>query len=126
MNCILCHESNDDVSPNSELCKICFHLLRWFRGYLDVPDPNSITLDTTFVDLGVDSLDYMDWLMEAEEMFDVTITNAEAERINTVGKYLEMLRNRGAVWAANKSIRLKRRGNWCPSYDWDVVTDSEA
>ena len=124
MNCTLCTCSHDD--SNSSLCSICFHLLRWFRSYLDVTDPSTITLETTFVDLGVDSLDYMNWLMEAEEMFDISFTNAEAERIDTVHKYLRLLRDRGAEWPPNKSIRLIKRGKWCASYDWEIVTDSPA
>ncbi len=126
MKCKLCDQPRDDDSEGGDLCLICHHLLRWFRGYLDVRDPDAITLDTTFMDLGVDSLDYMDWLMEAEEMFNITLTNAEAERIDTVRKYLRFLRDRGAEWPANKSIRLIKRGSWCAMYDWEIVTDPPA
>lgn len=68
----------------------------------------------------------MDWLIEAEEMFNVNLLDAEAERIDTVHKYLRLLRDRGAEWPANKSIRLVKRGNLCATYRWEIVTGSPA
>ena len=117
---------------DSQLCLVCLHLLRWFRCYLDVPDASAITLETTFVDLGVDLLDYMDlldlmdWLMEAEDTFSVPIDNAQAERIDTVHKYLALLRDRGAERPVHKSLLLEKRGKWCPPYHRDIVTEPPA
>ena len=56
-------------------------------------DPDTITADTTFVDdLGVDSLDFFQILIDLEETFDVRIAPEEAEEIVTVGDAVESLR----------------------------------
>lgn len=49
---------------------------------IDVEE-ESITLDTSFQDLGVDSLDLFEIIISVEEEFDVQIADAEA--IKTVG-----------------------------------------
>ena len=55
--------------------------------------PESITPQTSFVnDLGADSLDTVELVMEFEDEFDLTIPDEEAEKILTVGdaiKYVE-------------------------------------
>ena len=55
--------------------------------------PESITEETSFVnDLGADSLDTVELVMEFEDEFDLTIPDEEAEKILTVGdaiKYVE-------------------------------------
>jgi len=55
--------------------------------------PDSITSQTSFVnDLGADSLDTVELVMEFEDEFDLTIPDEEAEKILTVGnaiKYVE-------------------------------------
>lgn len=52
-----------------------------------------VTPETSFVnDLGADSLDTVELVMELEEEFDITIPDEEAEQIQTVGqavKYIE-------------------------------------
>lgn len=54
---------------------------------------DQIRLETSFVnDLGADSLDTVELVMEFEEEFDITIPDEEAEKIQTVGqavKYIE-------------------------------------
>ena len=56
-------------------------------------DTAEITPDTTFVDdLGVDSLDFFQILIDLEETFDVRIAPEEAEEIVTVGDAVETLR----------------------------------
>ena len=49
-------------------------------------DADSITMDTSFEDLGADSLDVVDMLMSLEDEFDVEIPDEEIERIRTVGE----------------------------------------
>ena len=47
-------------------------------------------------DLGADSLDTVELIMEFEKEFDITIPDAEAEKISTVGdaiKYIEEHKN---------------------------------
>ncbi len=56
-------------------------------------DREQVNENTSFVnDLGADSLDTVELLMEFEEKFDLTIPEEEAEKIQTIGdatKYIE-------------------------------------
>ena len=56
-------------------------------------DKEKITPSTSFVnDLGADSLDQVELVMELEEEFDINIPDDAAEKITTVGdavKYIE-------------------------------------
>ena len=48
---------------------------------------DQVTKDTSFVnDLGADSLDTVELVMELEEEFDITIPDEKAEEIQTVGQ----------------------------------------
>jgi acyl carrier protein len=50
-------------------------------------DKEKITPETSFVnDLGADSLDTVELVMELEEEFDITIPDDAAEKIQTVGQ----------------------------------------
>jgi len=42
-------------------------------------------------DLGADSLDEVDLIMELEKMFDISITDEEAEKVVTVYDYYELI-----------------------------------
>ncbi len=46
-------------------------------------DQEEVTMEKTFTDLGIDSLDLVELVMELEEEFDITIE--EAESLQTVG-----------------------------------------
>ena len=49
-------------------------------------DPSEVTEETTFAeDLGADSLDTVELIMELEKEFDITIPDDQAEKIATVG-----------------------------------------
>ena len=54
---------------------------------------DTITEASTFVnDLGADSVDVVEFVMEVEKEFDITIPDEEAAKLNTVGdavKYIE-------------------------------------
>ena len=56
-------------------------------------DKAKITPETSFVnDLGADSLDTVELVMELEDEFDISIPDEDAEKIQTVGqaiKYIE-------------------------------------
>ena len=57
-------------------------------------DENEITEETRFTDdVGADSLDVFQIIMGIEETFDVEISNADAEKIVTVGDVAEQIRN---------------------------------
>ena len=55
--------------------------------------PDQITRETSFInDLGADSLDTVELVMEFEDAFDMNIPDEDAEKIRTVGdaiKYIE-------------------------------------
>lgn len=44
-----------------------------------------ITMDTSFEDLGADSLDIVELIMAIEEEYDITVADEEAEQAKTVG-----------------------------------------
>ena len=46
-------------------------------------------------DLGADSLDTVDLIMELEKQFDVTIPDTDAEKIQTVGYAVAYIENAG-------------------------------
>ena len=51
-----------------------------------------ITAETSFVnDLGADSLDTVELVMELEEEFDINIPDDAAEKIQTVGQAIEFI-----------------------------------
>ena len=51
-----------------------------------------VTNDASFVDdLGADSLDTVELVMEFEEEFDITIPDEEAEKIQTVGQAIDYI-----------------------------------
>jgi len=55
--------------------------------------PTEATLDANFIkDLGIDSLDYAEIVMEFEQTFNIRIPDSDAEKLQTVGqavKYIE-------------------------------------
>ena len=58
----------------------------------------SVTLDSTFVELGIDSLDGMDLLFTFEETFKLSIPDEVAQQMKSVRQVTEALR---AALAAN-------------------------
>jgi acyl carrier protein len=55
-------------------------------------EKEKITPETSFVnDLGADSLDTVELVMELEEEFDITIPDDAAEKIQTVGQAIEYI-----------------------------------
>jgi acyl carrier protein len=110
------------TTPPGSLCPACTELLRWLREYYaDVPNVR-IEPDThLFRDLGVDSLDYIDWQLEAEDVFNIRIPDRDAERLHTVGQFITYLRRHGATWRPGQSIRIIRNGRWIPHKEFQVV-----
>ena len=57
----------------------------------------SLTHDHSFTnDLGADSLDTVEIVMQFENAFDIVITDADAEAIQTVGKAIQYLKSKTA------------------------------
>ncbi len=62
-------------------------------------DKEKITRDSNFVnDLGADSLDTVELVMELEEEFDINIADDAAEKIQTVGEAINHI-EKGTVGA---------------------------
>ena len=76
-------QAGDGTCPN------CGHLLWWFDNWLTdhlSVDALQITPSTSFVnDLGADSLDVVELVMELEQEFDINIPDDVKEEIQTVG-----------------------------------------
>jgi len=51
-------------------------------------------LETTFEDLGADSLDVMDLIMELEQEFDIEIPDEDAENIRTIEDTINYIQSR--------------------------------
>lgn len=55
-------------------------------------DDNEVTLEASFTnDLGADSLDTVELIMEFEKEFDIQIPDDQAESINTVGEAISYI-----------------------------------
>jgi acyl carrier protein len=54
--------------------------------------PENITLDSTFLDLGIDSLDGMDLLFAFEDTFNISIPDDVAQQMKSVRMVSEGLR----------------------------------
>ena len=55
-------------------------------------EKEKITRNTTFIeDIGADSLDIVEFVMELEEEFDINIPDDAAEKIQTVGQAIKFI-----------------------------------
>ena len=54
---------------------------------------SEIAMETTFEDLGADSLDLFQIITELEDAFDMEFANDDAENIKTVGDAVEYVKN---------------------------------
>ena len=58
--------------------------------------PDKVTPETSFInDLGADSLDTVELVMEFEDEFDISIPDEDAEKIQTVGNAIEYIESKG-------------------------------
>ena len=56
-------------------------------------DADEVTIEASFTnDLGADSLDTVELIMELEKEFDVSIPDDQAEKIQTVGQAIDFIR----------------------------------
>ena len=66
---------------------------------LGVPQ-SEVTPDASFVkDLGIDSLDYAELVMEFEQTFDIKIPDDDAEKMTTINEAVEYIK--GKVTSGN-------------------------
>jgi acyl carrier protein len=58
-------------------------------------EESEVTPEASFIeDLGADSLDTVELIMKFEEEFDIDIADEEAEKLTTVGKAIEYLKQK--------------------------------
>ena len=68
---------------------------------------DQLTRETSFInDLGADSLDTVELVMELEEEFDVNIPEEEAEKIQTVGQAIDYIEKTRSVSVILHRLRL--------------------
>jgi acyl carrier protein len=105
-----CNICNAAPATTSGICERCAGLLKWVREYYADLQSHvaSITPATTFDELGTDSLDYIDWTLEAEKLFKVVISQREAERCHTVGDFVQRLSLAGATWGSDRAIVIEK------------------
>ena len=61
---------------------------------LGIPE-SEITPDASFVkDLGIDSLDYAELIMEFEQVFDIKIQDDDAEKMQTIGEAVSYIQSK--------------------------------
>ena len=61
---------------------------------LGIPE-SEITPDASFVkDLGIDSLDYAELVMEFEQTFNIKIPDDDAEKMQTIGEAVSYIRSK--------------------------------
>jgi acyl carrier protein len=57
-------------------------------------EKNEIDPTKKFIDLGADSLDVVELIMDFETEFDISIPDSEAEKIRTVGDIIDSIKNK--------------------------------
>jgi acyl carrier protein len=58
-------------------------------------EENKIALEARFIeDLGADSLDTVELIMQFEEEFDIEISDADAEKLTTVGSSVDYINSK--------------------------------
>jgi acyl carrier protein len=72
----------------SELDPVATKVIELIAQKKRIP-PESITLDSTFLELGIDSLDGMDLLFNFEESFKLTIPDDVAQQMKSVRQVTE-------------------------------------
>jgi acyl carrier protein len=83
------HPAGDAVCPR------CGQLLWAVRDRLAGAagvDPRALTLDADLAEVGADSLDVVEAVMELEEEFGVVFPPAELDRVRTLGELIDLIR----------------------------------
>jgi acyl carrier protein len=65
---------------------------------LDVTREECVPEASFIDDLGADSLDLVELIMEMEETFDIQIADNELEKIRTIKDVIDYLRNKDVAW----------------------------
>ena len=80
-----------------ELSPTAKRIIEIVADKMDKPK-DSLTLDMAFIaDLGCDSLDTVEIMMDIEQEFEVTIPEEDAEKVETIGDAIRYVEERQAV-----------------------------
>lgn len=121
--CTICREAEAPcgrAGGGASTCPSCGELLRWFLDYyadVEFREEGGITPETTFYELSIESLDYVQWLLEAEKQFGVTIPDRDAEGMKSVGDYLRYIRLQGKAKGIEPTPDM-RDPMWDQGIDW--------
>ena len=62
-------------------------------------EPNNYSNDSRFIeDLGCDSLDVVDLIMDIEKEFNISIPDDDVNRLDTIGNLIEYVKERISVY----------------------------
>jgi acyl carrier protein len=88
--------SDKPESEKNQTVDVAEKVIGIVASQLDV-EKEKIKPETSFInDLGADSLDIVELVMEFEEAFDMSIPDEDAEKIRTVGEAIDYIRkNKG-------------------------------
>ena len=99
---------NQTINNNTELAAIEKKVKTIIVKILRI-DEKIISTQSNFVnDLGADSLDVVELIMEFEKAFQISIPDHEAEKIYTVSEAIEAIR-KSIEYVNPKSKQLKKR-----------------
>lgn len=72
-------------------------------GKLGIAETEITSNANLIKDLGIDSLDYAELVMEFEDAFDIKIPDNEAEKLETIGEAVEYISSKIGVQSGEKA-----------------------
>ena len=90
--CPVCNEdTNLEPSPAGDACcPACGELLGWFRER----SHEHLRLDHSMIDLNLDSIEFVELVMQLEEEYGVNLSEAATEEIETIADAIRALRKK--------------------------------
>ena len=65
------------------------NLIKVIQSVVDIP--SDINVDTNFIELGFDSMDYASIILEIEERYNIKISNNQYDKLNSINNILTFL-----------------------------------
>jgi acyl carrier protein len=79
---------NDDLQPDDELTRRVLSIVAETQR----KDPGAVTIDSTFEELGIDSMDGVNIIFHLEDNFNISIPDEEAKSIRSIRDMVEGVR----------------------------------
>lgn len=83
--------TGDDEGGGMDESSVSAKIIEIFARFKNT-DAATITPETTFEDLGFDSLDGLNLIFEIEEEFDISVPDDEAQKMRSVGQVIDGVR----------------------------------